>query len=161
MQTINNMLSTISGGINLVSNHPDMKKDVEPFLPSLRFLYKQAKDLNNTVPIEAMCLILSRVLKPHGMKVFMEGDRVDTALVPIFQHDCPDCLFLGLAKDSEGDLVDLYMHPRPEGGEITVRWGDHPEDNKSMPIEVLQHCAGRMSKEMGEAMKRAKDKGYI
>lgn len=51
-------------------------------------------------------------------------------VLPHYEHDCEDCVFLGRSRET---LMDLYFCEQPAGPFPTIiaRWGDEPEANKS------------------------------
>lgn len=70
----------------------------------------------------------------------MEESKVLLNLLPTFDHDCLDCVFLGTYEcdlNDWHDLYDLYWCPNNEGNGLIARFGDKKEDIYSGELTTL------------------------
>lgn len=60
--------------------------------------------------------------------------------VPMFEHDCSKCTFLGKFIASDGQTFDVYRCDRGSalGASYIVRYGDEPHEYYSAPFAILR-----------------------
>jgi hypothetical protein len=67
------------------------------------------------------------------------------AVRPQFAHDCDQCRFMGTVTSEVGHHYDAYLCGENSVGPmeqaITIRHGDEPHENASMPVAVAPHMA--------------------
>lgn len=60
--------------------------------------------------------------------------------LPVFEHDCSECTFLGQFIASDGQTFDVYCCDRGSalGASYIVRYGDEPHEYYSAPFAILR-----------------------
>ncbi len=64
---------------------------------------------------------------------------------PTFMHDCGDCIFIDTLKDSDDEIVDIYVcdtRTLLADKSLVVRYGDDESYYASYPLKVLQELRG-------------------
>ena len=88
----------------------------------------------------------------------MDESKVINSLLPTFDHDCPDCVFLGTYEcdlSNWHDMYDLYWCPQDEENALKSRFGDGEDEIYSGRLTTLFVPALLLASEL------AKEKGLM